>query len=99
MSTQTPQKYTQQRKRVTTPHVPIKGLRIAAGLTIDQLAAKLAVYTDRPYTRGAISAVELGHRGASPELLAALERVYGLDPGFISTSYEPKSAGRRQAAA
>jgi transcriptional regulator with XRE-family HTH domain len=99
MSTNPPQKYTKQRKKVVPPHVPIKGLRVAAGLSMDQLIAKLAVVSDRTYTRGAISAVELGHRGASPELLSALERVYGLDPGMISTTYEPKTSGRREVAA
>lgn len=92
-------KYAAQRKKVVTPHVPIKGLRLAAGLSIDALIAKLSVYTDREYTRGAISAIECGHRGASPELLAALERVYGLEPGFISTDYVPRSRRRTDSAA
>lgn len=87
----TSSKYAKQRNKVVTPHVPIKGLRIAAGLTIDALAAKVAVFTEKTYSRGSISAVELGHRGASPELLAALERVYGLEPGFIVTEYQPRS--------
>lgn len=92
-------KYAGQRRKVETPHVPIKGLRIAAELSIEALIAKIKVVTDREYTKGAISGIENGHRGASPDLLAALERVYKLPPGFISTTYKPRSRRAAEEAA
>lgn len=45
----------------------------------------------KPWTTGALSAVELGYRGASPEMLVLLARVFGIDPSLIDTGYTPRS--------
>ena len=89
-------KYASQRKRVVPPHVSLADLRAATGLTIDAVLARLHETTGRAYTRGAISAIENGHRGASIELLDALAVAYGLRPGAVTTAYEPRA--RRDAA-
>lgn len=49
-----------------------------------------AVTGDRP-ARGTVSAIETGARGASNELLRALEQAYGARPGAITTDYQPRS--------
>lgn len=72
------------------PHVPIKYVRLAANLSIDDVLARIKEETGRLYTRGAISAIENGHRGASSEILEALEIAYDLPVGSISTSYIPR---------
>lgn len=45
---------------------------------------------DRP-ARGTLSGIETGGRGASAELLAALEKAYRLRPGSITTNYTPRA--------
>lgn len=72
------------------PHISLRHLRVVAGLTIDALISRLEQETGRRYTRGALSAVENGHRGASAELINALEVVYGLPTGAIDTDYTPR---------
>lgn len=86
-------RYANQRPRRTPPHVSLGLLRLACGLTIDAVIDKIADATNGEYRpeRGTISAVENGIRGASQQLLAALEIAYGLPEGSITTSYEPKS--------
>lgn len=83
-------RYDQQRQKVEPPFVSLRDLRAALGLTLDQVAGRLEEETERPYTRGAISAIENGHRGVSTQLLAALTAAYGLDPGAIKTTYTVK---------
>ncbi|MFD9615530.1 hypothetical protein ACFWWS_39865 [Streptomyces sp. NPDC059083] len=63
---------------------------MAAGLTLDAVIDRIEQETGRRYTRGAISAVENGHRGASNELIEALEIAYGLPHGAIDTLYRPR---------
>lgn len=89
-------KYENQRKPKVPPHVSIKYIRLAAGLSIDAVIAKIRDETGRTYTRGAISAIENGHRGASSEILEALESAYGLPVGSISTSYVPRAPRVKQ---
>lgn len=55
------------------------------------LIAKIAEETGHRYSRGAISAVENGHRGASVELIEALEIAYGLPVGSIEVNYKARS--------
>lgn len=83
-------KYGSQRQPKTPPHVPIKYLRLAANLSIDTVIERIQKDTGRRYTRGAISAIENGHRGASCEVLEALEAALCLPIGAISTDYEPR---------
>ena len=81
------------------PHVSLGELRAALGLTIDQVCARVAeeMPGEKPPTRGAISAIENGHRGVSAQMLTALTAAYGLRPGAITTDYEPRSFVEREA--
>lgn len=80
----------EHRAKRTPPHVPLKALRIVARITLDQLADELAELLDERPTRGTLSAIESGSRGASTELISAIEQVYGLDAGTVTTSYRPR---------
>lgn len=62
------------------------------GLTLDDVIYRLEQETGRTYTRGAVSAVENGLRGASTEFLQALCAAYGLPTGAITTQYTPRAA-------
>jgi transcriptional regulator with XRE-family HTH domain len=73
------------------PHVPLGALRTVAGLSLEQLARRLSEETDCSPGRGTLCAIESGDRGASLDLLNALEYVYKLKPGTISTTYEPRA--------
>ena len=84
-------RYDQQREKRTPPHVPLAALRAAVGLTLDQVCERIAEENPRlSPTRGAISAIEHGHRGASAQMLAALCSAYGLPVGAITTDYLPR---------
>lgn len=84
------QRYSAQRKPKVPPHVPLGVLRRVSGLTLDEVCDLVAEVTgDRP-TKGALSAIENGHRGASAQLIAGLEHAYQLPAGSISTTYEPR---------
>lgn len=91
-----PTKYSNQRAKVVPPHVSLRVLRTVSGLTLDQVCHRVNAFVEtvtgdpgkvRP---GTISGLELGHRGASLQLLAALEHAYGLNPGDIATDYLPR---------
>jgi transcriptional regulator with XRE-family HTH domain len=81
---------TAKRKRRPPPHVPIGALRLAAGLSLDALAKRMAAETDCAPGRGTLCAIESGDRGASLDILHALETVFGLPDGMITTSWEPR---------
>jgi len=83
--------YLNQRHKVTPPHVSLRTLRKVSGMTLDEVCA-LANASDHTLTltRGAMSAIENGLRGASAPVIAALELVYDLEPGSIDTAYEPR---------
>jgi transcriptional regulator with XRE-family HTH domain len=84
-------RYDQQRAKRTPPHVSLADLRAAVGLTLDQVCDRITQeFPELAPTRGAISAIELGHRGASAQMLAALCAAYGLPLGAITTDYEPR---------
>jgi hypothetical protein len=74
-----------ERPRRTPPVAPLRCLRIAAGLKLDDVCESVTEHLrlDKPFTRGALSAIETGLRGASPEVLDALAHAYGLEPGDI----------------
>lgn len=58
---------------------------------IDDICDEVEAITgDRP-ARGTVSAIENGVRGASAELLAALEKAYKLPAGAITTDYTPRA--------
>ena len=84
-------KYEQQRPRRTPPHVSLGELRNAIGLTLDKVIERISEeFPELHPTRGAISAIENGHRGASEQMLTALCAAYGLPRGAITTDYEPR---------
>lgn len=82
------------------PHVSLKSLRKATGLTVEQVAAKVAdvLGLDEPLNRGTISAIETGKRGASRQMLDAIAAAYGLESGDITTDYEPRISKIHKAA-
>jgi transcriptional regulator with XRE-family HTH domain len=82
----------ERRGKQPPPHVPIKALRKVTGITLDRLADEIGRVTGEVApSRGTLSAIESGARGASQELLDAIEQVYGLDPGTITTTYRPRT--------
>lgn len=89
---------TPKRARRIPPHVPLGALRLFAGWSYQELSDRLRE-AGCPAGRGTLCAIESGDRGASIDLLHALERVYGLPDGTISTTYEPKAPRGRSAAA
>ena len=82
--------YGKQRPRVLAPHISLSDLRSACGLTLDQVCVRFEQETGERLTRGALSAIENGVRGASAKTLAGLEAAYGLRPSAINTTYEPR---------
>jgi len=83
--------YANQRPKLLPPHIALSDLRAAVGLTLDEVCARVAESTGKPFLRGSLSAIENGHRGASAEILAALESAYGIRAGCINTQYEPRT--------
>ena len=80
-----------QRPKVTPPHVSLRTLRKVSGMTLDEVCAIAnASVPTLTLTRGAMSAIENGIRGASTSVIAALELVYDLEPGSIDTTYAPR---------
>lgn len=82
-----------QRPLKTPPHATMRGLRKASNLTLDQVAAAVTeILGAKPaINRGTISAIESGLRGASVQMLDALAVAYGMEPGDLTTDYEPRS--------
>lgn len=80
----------QERPTKTPPHVPLAALRSAVGLSIEDLCKRIQEETGSKPSRGTISAIENGHRGASAAMLVALARAYGIADDAISTDYEPR---------
>lgn len=84
-----------RREKVPPPFVALADLRGALGLTLDAVCEQVRAITDQSFTRGALSAIELGHRGASPETLSALEVVLRIKPGRLRTGYWPTRPRRK----
>lgn len=82
-------KYDQQRRKVTPPHVPLTGVRIALGMTQAEVCKKVELALGKSFTKGALSAIENGHRGASAEVLTAIGYALGLPAGSLVTDYAP----------
>jgi transcriptional regulator with XRE-family HTH domain len=87
--------YDKQRPKVTPPHVSLVGVRIALGRTQREVSDKVALVLGKSFSVGALSAIELGHRGASAEVLEALHVALGLRAGDIVTDYEPSHTRRK----
>lgn len=92
-TTPTRSRYAQQAPRPAKnpPHVSLTALRSAVGLSIEEVCGRIEEETgDRP-SRGTVSAIENGRRGASATMLVSLARAYGLPDDAITTDYEPRS--------
>lgn len=83
--------YSSQRMKRTPPHVSVRHLRDAVGLTLDALAERIEEETGRTYTRGALSAIELGHRGASTQALTDIAMAFGIPADALRTDYVPRN--------
>lgn len=91
--------YKDQREQVTPPHVGLAALRKSHGLTQTQVAEKVSAKLDKPFYSGSLSLIEGGHRGASDEVLRALEQVFGLGLGDVTVNYTPSHSRRKSEAA
>jgi transcriptional regulator with XRE-family HTH domain len=82
--------YKPPREGKTPPHVSLRVLRSVAGLTLEDVAERVAThFPEMNLSRGTLSAIEGGGRGASPLMLRALEMAYGIPEGSLTTAYEP----------
>lgn len=91
-------RYDHQRERRTPPHVSLQTFRLAlkrlmpeGRWDLDDVCDRIEESCgDRP-ARGTLSAIENGARGASAQLIAALEVAYQIPTGSITTDYIPRS--------
>lgn len=86
-----------KRKAKTPPTVPLSYLRKALGFSLEDVGKSVEAIVGRTYGKGSISAIESGQRGASPEIIEALEQLFDLPVGTIRLDYTPR-APRRKAA-
>lgn len=86
--------YSNQRPTKTPPHVTLRGLRKATGMTLEQVceaaSEALGLPPEKRVKRGSLSLIESGQRGASQQMLDALAVAYGMDPGDIVTDFVPR---------
>jgi transcriptional regulator with XRE-family HTH domain len=80
--------YKNQRPKRQPPMAALPAIRAALGLTQTEVCTRVAAITDKTFTKGALSAVEQGHRGASAETLAALETALRMPPGSLAVTYD-----------
>lgn len=81
-----------QRAKVQPPHISLGAARAMAGLTLDTVCERFEEATGNRLTRGALSGIENGHRGASKAVIEGLEMACGLRTGDIDTQYEPRNS-------
>lgn len=81
---------TTPRARLVPPHVTLKALRQSKGKTLEAVCTELQKETGLTLTRGALSAIESGLRGASADIIRGIEVALDLDAGDIVTDYEPR---------
>lgn len=87
--------YDDQRPKVAPPQVGLADLRKSHRLTQAQVAEQVAAIIDKDFYSGSLSLIEGGHRGASAEILAALEQVFGLAAGSMLVTYAPSHDRRK----
>lgn len=90
-----------KRAKRTPPHVSLGTLRQVAGLRLDDVCERVQeLFPEITLTRGALSAIESGTRGASTVMLAALAAAYGIRADQLVTDYDPRgrSVGTEEAA-
>lgn len=88
--------YTDQRPKVNPPQLGIAALRKSHRMTQAEVAKQVASIIDKPFLAGSLSTIEGGHRGASDEILRALEQVFGLATGDLAVNYETSHTRRKQ---
>lgn len=77
----------------TPPVASLRSLRIASRQTLEAVAESVSDLLDQKVSRGTLSAIETGARGASIQMLNALAVTYGLEPGDLYTpDYDPRSS-------
>ena len=86
-------RYANQRSNVPVPVVTVGALRKAKGLTLQNVCDHINGDRDMKVDRGTISAIELGHRRASAQMLSAIADALGIHPTDIDTQYEPRQRG------
>jgi transcriptional regulator with XRE-family HTH domain len=86
-------------REVTPPRIGLADLRKSHRMTQAAVAEQVAAIIDKTFNAGSLSLVEGGHRGASAEVLAALEQVFGLGPGSLVVDYTPSHDRRKQESA
>lgn len=62
------------------PQVPIRELRLAHGLSIEQLRERIEVYLGKKPHGDTLRNIELGRRNASRPLITAWAKSLGLNP-------------------
>ncbi|MGZ4518927.1 MAG: helix-turn-helix domain-containing protein [Mycobacteriaceae bacterium] len=87
--------YSQQRPKVTPPQIGLADLRKSHKLTQANVAEQVAAIIDGEFYSGSLSLIEKGHRGASAEVLRALEQVFGLAEGAVAVDYTPSHSRRK----
>lgn len=92
-------RYSKQRPKVPAPVVTIGTLRKSLGLTLQNVVDRMYEEHGIRCDRGTVSAIELGHRGASAEMLIALADALGIPVTAIDTQYEPRRSGRHEVGA
>jgi hypothetical protein len=80
------------------PFVGLAGIRRLVGLKQHEVCAKVEAILGKSFTTGALSAIEKGHRGASPEVLGAIQTALGIHPGDLETAWEPSHSRRKSVA-
>lgn len=93
-----PIEYDKQRPKVQPPVIRLGDIRASHGLTQDAVCQQVSAITNKTFTKGALSAIEKGHRGASAETLAALEVALHLPAGSLQVAYEPSHDRRKSVA-
>lgn len=78
------------------PVAGLSAIRASHGLTQAAVCERVAAILDKSFTVGALSAIEKGHRGASAEVLTALESALRLPAGALNVDYDPGHLRRRQ---
>lgn len=76
----------------TPPYAPLRALRQAAGLTLEEVGRRIQEeFPEITASRGTLSAIESGSRGVSELMLRALERAYRIEEGSLTTTYAPRA--------
>lgn len=82
------------RPKVTPPHVSLAAVRIRLGFKQADVCEQVSVILGKSFTVAALSAIEKGHRGASAEVLVAIQTALGLGPGDVVVDYAPNHSRR-----